>query len=320
MKESVGETELKCTEFLSKHYVSLVRYDKWLFHHIQNSTREPENLAVVPDHQKYFQYRKKEIIKFCNERMINCPLLTSDCEDKYRNWLCNLMEDPNDTFSDYDDEDILWYIFQNNDEELDEYLEMDVTERRQMFFRYVCKHQKVPPKRLFKFNADVSVASMQILNDLVLCIISRAMTGGDDIDRHVKIFLTRLNNAMSGWTNTSENTRKKLPFIIARMNLISMLNLQNTVDYYGAFRYLWEVGGYGEGAIPKIKKFINSTKSGYAKRTVTKYLKEVMMKNSFLQLEKNIAKNVADNSGFTDTIQNMVSSQYEGYGLSLIHI
>ena len=64
---------------------------------------------------------------------------------------------------------------------------MDITEWPQMFFRYVSKHKNVPPKRLFKFDATVSEESMQILNDLILCIVSRAMTGGDDIDRYVKI-------------------------------------------------------------------------------------------------------------------------------------
>jgi hypothetical protein len=38
------------------------------------------------------------------------------------------------------------------------------------------------------------------------------------------------------------------------MNLITVLNLEPTIDRFGPLRYLWEGGSMGEGSIPKVKK------------------------------------------------------------------
>ena len=111
VKESVGDTELKFTQFLSKHYVCLVRCSKWLFNHFQSTVREHEESVTVPNHEEYYDYNKKEIIQFCSERLIDCPLTTKLTELKYRNWFCQVIHDPITSFADYEDTDIIWYIF-----------------------------------------------------------------------------------------------------------------------------------------------------------------------------------------------------------------
>ena len=100
------------------------------------------------------------------------------------------------------------------------------------------------------------------------------MIGGEDIDRHVKLFLTqtnRIEQKMEKAASTSKKAASKskkrkqdLPLIIGRMNFISLLNLQAIVNRYGPMRLLWELGPYGEGSIPSIKKLISSTQIGYA--------------------------------------------------------
>ena len=58
------------------------------------------------------------------------------------------------SFADYNDEDICWFIYNENKTELNELIELDTDHRRMMFFNYIRKHQSIPPKRLFVFHGD----------------------------------------------------------------------------------------------------------------------------------------------------------------------
>lgn len=296
VKEKAGDKELKFTEFLSKHYTLLCRCSKWLFNHFGKSKADKNAVAVVPTHNRYFEYKKKEIFQFCQERLIACPLSDKTTEKNCRTWFCDMIIDPITSFADYNDEDISWFIYNENKTELNELIELDTDHRRMIFFNYICKHQSIPPKRLFVFHSDVSEMAMNMLTQLLHCIISRAMIGGEDIDRHVKLFLTQTNRieqkmekaASKSKKAASKSTKRKqdLPLIIGRMNFISLLNLQATVNRYGPMRLLWELGPYGEGSIPSIKKLISSTQIGYAVPVSKKYLNNIAIKNSFLQLKE----------------------------------
>lgn len=176
-------------------------------------------------------------------------------------------------------------------------MELDPENRRLMFFQYIQKNRSIPPKRLFVFDCDVSDMAINHLTQLLLCIISRAMVGASDIDRHVKLFLTQTNiieRVMDNASTQSNKRKKNLPLIIGRMNFISLLNLQATVDRYGPMRLLWELGVYGEGSIPTIKQLISNTQKGYASPVVKKYLHKIAIQNSFLQLRESINNSVND--------------------------
>ena len=302
VKEKAGDKELKFTEYLSKHYTLLCRCSKWLFNHFGKSAADKSATAVVPTHKRFFEYKKKEILQFCHERLIDCPMSDKETEKNYRRWFCELIENPIESFADYNDEDICWFIFNENQNSLFELLDLDTDHRRMMFFNYVQKYKRIPPKRLFEFSCDISDKVMTNLTQLLLCIVSRAMVGLGDIDRHVKLFLTqtnRIERLMEKASKSSKKRKQTLPLIIGRMNFISLINMQDTVERYGPMRLLWELGVYGEGSIPSIKQLISSTQTGYAVPVSKKYLNNHGIKNAFLQLRGTHAtkKELTDRDG-----------------------
>jgi hypothetical protein len=76
----------------------------------------------------------------------------------------------------------------------------------------------------------------------------------------VKLYLTifhRVDKALG--------TKKNVPTVIKQMNLITLMNLEPTIDRFGPLRLLWEGGGMGKGSIPKVKNFIHDMKPNFSK-------------------------------------------------------
>jgi hypothetical protein len=101
---------------------------------------------------------------------------------------------------------------------------------------------EVPPR------SEVNSVLKDILDliSLHLCIVSRVMHGcsGKSVGRHVKLYHTifhRVDKALG--------TSKTKSTVVKQMNLITVLNLESTIDRFGPLRYLWEGGGMGEGSM-----------------------------------------------------------------------
>jgi hypothetical protein len=124
-------------------------------------------------------------------------------------------------------------------------------DRKLWFDKYVETGKKHPPEVPPSFDVNSVREDILDLISLQLCIVSRVMHGcsGKSVGRHVKLYLTifhRVDKALGTGNNN--------PTVISQMNLITLLNLEPTIDRFGPLRYLWEGVGMGEGSIPKVKK------------------------------------------------------------------
>jgi hypothetical protein len=288
-KESAGNGDLKFPNHLSKRFLFMCRTSKWLFSHFGPcQPAQKERVVLVPNHYNFHTFSIIQIRQFCAERLISFDESNNKDTKKCREWISNIINCPRLSFQDYDDSDILWYIFNENNDYLNGCINLDPGERSGLFFDFVSSEKKIPPRRLFEFSSDILSQPIIYLVKLLLCIISRSMNGSKDIDRHVKMFLTIVNGLDQSINLSSGVTGNTLPMIINKMNFITLLNLQSTVDRYGNLRNLWELGGYGEGSIGKLKQLIHSTKDGFAKNVILKYLRGKSLSNACSQLENNV--------------------------------
>jgi hypothetical protein len=160
---------------------------------------------------------------------------------------------------------------------------------------------------------DDHVAQMGILHDVVhsfFAMLSRLMQRHVTIDlvnavkRHVKIFLTIYADY-----DERENGQKRLSWI-KKYNFLSLLNLDEQIDNYGALLNLWEGGFLGEKIITTLKPEISS---GLHKNWSSNLFRKVMRKRFFSMME--IKKQQFDREGFqvneTDLNKRYYSSMTE---------
>ena len=101
----------------------------------------------------------------------------------------------------------------------------------------------------------------------------------DDIDRHVKIFLSTIC-MLQKETNKFVSKEKRLK-VETTSNLSGLLNLKSYIRDYGPLRLYWEGGYKGEGLLRFIKPMV---KQGVHKSTFAQNLLTNFYKDRFLQI------------------------------------
>jgi hypothetical protein len=112
---------------------------------------------------------------------------------------------------------------------------------------------------------------------------------GKCVGRHVKLYLTifhRVDKALGDGKNN--------PSAIRQPNLITLMNLEPTIDRFGPLRYLWEGGGMGKGSIPKVKQFIHDMRPNFAKNAAASHLQKLAMKNLLSSAFKGVRAEMED--------------------------
>ncbi|KAL7524808.1 hypothetical protein ACHAWF_002243 [Thalassiosira exigua] len=126
-----------------------------------------------------------------------------------------------------------------------------------LFFR----NMKRPAR---KNTSDASwMALQQILSSLVAMLMSPRVPNLAMIDRHVKVFLSCCNRFCQSYY-----TSATVPFLAAKGNFISLLNLHDQIARHGPLRWYWE--GTRERYIQSVKKVLSSMRktSSYFERKI----------------------------------------------------
>ena len=312
---SCGSSEMNYGKWLSKNWIAHQRISKWI--HADFPTYATHDLRSSSVQGKLFpSYTLAEIRRWCSTRGVPIPRHIKKLNET-RAWFINIVVNFDQLFSHYSEDDILKYIETQNDLDglsFDHIRLMTSTELKVWFGTYVEQKKKHPPELPPKFNVELLRQDIQDLISLHLCIVSRVMHGcsGKSVGRHVKMYLTiffRVDKALGFVKNN--------PAIITQMNLITLLNLEPTIDRFGPLRYLWEGGGMGEGSIPKVKQFIHDMKPKFARNAVTSHLRKVSLDNLLSsacnEVNAQMQPNETDNHNSYDHLNHLLRAVAESF-------
>jgi hypothetical protein len=124
--------------------------------------------------------------------------------------------------------------------------------------RTISDNDGVPPpiSRVPRNNATVD--QVTLLMHCMYCLNARVFVKGniskeqgDDLDRHVKIFLFVVDRFDK---ETLKYKKDKTPVILKKINLITLAKLASDSETFGGLRLLYEGDGKCEGALPLKKK------------------------------------------------------------------
>jgi hypothetical protein len=287
---SCGSTDITYGSWLSKNWISHQRISKWIHADLPSYGRKDVNKSDLG--KEYCLYTLQQIRRWCSTRGVTfCADLKK--VGPARIWFVNLVNDFKQLFSHYTEDEIFTYIKDKITTRRFEEIQMMTSANRQEWFDTYVESQKIhPPEVPPSFDVESIRKDIQDLFSLHLCIVSRVMHGcfGKSVGRHVKLYLTifhRVDKALG--------TKKNIPTIIKQMNLITLMNLEPTIDRFGPLRYLWEGGGMGEGSIPKVKKFIHDMKPNFAKNAATSHLQKLALDNLLSSAYKEVRAKMASN-------------------------
>ena len=138
-----------------------------------------------------------------------------------------------------------------------------------------------------------------------LALVARVMgPSGDDPDpikRYTKLFLTKAHKLDIFLCPSS---LKQKGTLCRQPNYLTLLNLPEDVRCFGHLRFLWELGGMGEGFIPRIKKFIREMGPQFALLVS----KSIMVEQSYSDLTKNLFQDTSIQEQLYDT-DTIISNQ-----------
>jgi hypothetical protein len=287
---SCGSTDITYGSWLSKNWISHQRISKWI--HADLPTYSTKDVNKSDLGKDYCMYKLPQIRRWCTTRGVEFPPDLKKVGPA-RIWFVNIVTDYKKLFSHYSEDEIFRYIQDKITADLYEDIQkMTSTNRQDWFDTYVESQKKHPPEVPTNFDVESIREDIQDLLSLHLCIVSRVMHGcsGKSVGRHVKLYLTifhRVDKALG--------TKKNVPTVIKQMNLITLMNLEPTIDRFGPLRLLWEGGGMGEGSIPKVKKFIHDMKPNFAKNAAASHLQKLALDNLLASAFKEVRAEMAGN-------------------------
>ena len=147
---------------------------------------------------------------------------------------------------------------------------------------------------------DQLIAPVSLVEDVIssfLAMISRIMVPGiidmvdaTDIDRHIKIFLSKFHEFELHRTRFGANDNRSPPEWLSKYNFITLLNLPSCMLRYGSLRSLFEGDGKGEGALPALKEVIKSFRGNWALNAATRYYEKRSVKEVLTTIVHDLAK------------------------------
>ena len=210
------------------------------------------------------------MLAWCRHRGINTSTLPFQ-EERRLLWFYNLIGNPNVIFIDYTKNRIIDFMEDNYPKDLN-YMSTFVkdTALKEEFNKYVRKHYiYLPCYTITSTTMTKSDNDVKELFGLFIAVVSLLMgpdgNEPDEIERYIKLFLTKvhwvdknlLEHAASIKITTNSKKKQKAPrhpILCKTSNFITMLNLPGGIAKFNHLRYLWGLGGSGEGYIPILKK------------------------------------------------------------------
>ena len=196
-----------------------------------------------------------------------------------------------------------------------------------------------PPDRFFYALDKVENSDISEIVSLNLCLISRIMGSEacervDEIKKFIMLYLTKVHRFDLKCSPSTDNNRPTKPSLFSRPNLLSMLNLPDEIKRFGHLRLLWvrvnllffqryisyvslhfaltlflifinyikEMGGMGEGFIPRIKAMIHRLKENFSLHAINNFVAEM----AFSDLADELVQGLSDNP--TTSVRNMCSA------------
>ena len=292
-QDSCRDLSFSC--YLCKHWVTLCRFSKFFFHHAPTEQPSPEDVALT---KKSALPTDGTPFNFYNDQEIQNWLLRRGLPKKYipnqvglrRSSFLKWTKSPSDLFAKIhvvdDNRD---FMSDAHHSAYDKFVNNDCDDSfTAQFNAYVDEHSIHPPD-LYKIVTDSIEPSM--LADVIssfVALISRVMgpsgDKADPIERYSKIFLTKAHELDIFLTPSSSKHKGTL---CRQPNYLSILNLAGEVRRFGHLRFLWELGGGGEGYIKRIKRKITTLGPNWAKLVTTAAMKEV----AFSDITENLLNN-----------------------------
>ena len=271
-----GTNDMKYGNWLSKNWISHQRISKWIHADLPDYGTQDFNTTDLG--KDFSLYSLAQLKKWCKKRRVVLPTnVDFSVVTPARAWFVNVVNDYPQLFSGYTEDDIFHYIDGKvSAEEYEQVQKMNSRDCQAWFDDFVTKGGEYPPEIPPQFNVHSARKGILELISLHLCIVSRVMYGcsGKSVGRHVKLFLTiyhRIDKQIGPATGPNSIS------VIRQMNLITLLNLEPTIERFGPLRYLWEGGGMGEGSIPKVKQFIRDMKPKFANNAALSHLQKVAL-------------------------------------------
>ena len=313
--------------WLSRHYLTLSRFCKWLFCHIHLSATKKS--PSLPTHNNYHEYSSKEMMSWLRERGICTRSLPVQPEKRYT-WFDNLIKNPELMFQDYSKDKILEFMENNYPDDYDHMSSfLDQESLKEEFTKYVRENGIIPPvtttNKTMKKNDD----DMKEVFGLFHCVVSRLMgPEGDqpeEIGRYIKLFLTKVHlvdmqliahvqNNLSSEDSINPKKNKKNPVLSKKLNFLTMLNIPDEIKRFNHLRFMWELGGMGEGYIPLIKKEIYDLRENFASNAINSVMRKVSYSDLFGSLLHTMSNNI--NNTTPVSVANMMEAA-DGYKMKV---
>ena len=292
--------------WISRYYLTLTRLCKWLFCHVGYCNTKKHPFGYLPTHDRYMEYTFTQMLAWCHHRGINTNSLSMRNDQRFT-WFYNMIENPDIIFKDYTKHEIMNFMEDNYPEDL-EYMStfVEETDLKEEFYKYVRKHKIYPPtysvsnRTMEKQDNDVKEVF-----GLFIAVVSRLM-GPDghepkEIERYIKLFLTKVHKVdkdllehvakieLAADTSKKKNKRPSDPLLCKTPNFITMLNLPGEVTRFNHLRYMWGLGGSGEGYIPILKKYIFDLRDNFSSNALNAVMRKVAYSDQFSMLLNNIS-------------------------------
>ena len=99
-----------------------------------------------------------------------------------------------------------------------------------------------------------------------------------------------------------------------KLNFLTMLNIPDEIKRFNHLRFMWELGGMGEGYIPLIKKEIYDLRENFASNAINAVMRKVSYSDLFGSLLHTMSNNI--NNTTPVSVANMIEAA-DGYKMKV---
>ena len=317
--------DLSFSSYLCKHWVTLCRFSKFFFHHAPTKVPSPEDVALTKksalpkDETPFRQYNHPQIENWLLRRGVPQKYIPNKPAGR-RSLFLNWTNNPSDLFAKIhvvdDNRD---FMSDAHHSAYDKFVNNDCDDSfTAQFNAYVNTHTIHPPDLYETVSDDIKPSMLADVISSYLALISRVMgpsgDKADPIERYSKIFLTKAHELDIFLTPSSSKHKGTL---CRQPNYLSILNLAGEVRRFGHLRFLWELGGGGEGYIKRIKYKITTLGPNFAKLAATSVMNDVAFSDIIENLLHNevIANQMLDYSNAEQVSRKLSSREQVSHKL-----
>ena len=267
--------ELTVTGWFCRHFVTVARISKWLLSHTPSVEQTEEEKILLgkscPTHTAYRLFQHNEIERWCIRRDVDISSMPHD-HVRRKQWFLELMEKPSKLFNNFHPEEIQRYLRDEHPKQYEIFRSRfhDMEELIPDFNTFINNNGLVPTDITDKPPRDTVDHSLTIeIISLFVALACRVMGScghqADPVERYTKLFLTKIHHY-----DNACMSKKAEGILLRKTNYLTLLNLSENINRYGHLRFLWELGGMGEGFIPRLKRWVNHLQQDFGKHAMRK--------------------------------------------------